>query len=211
MSNNKKNINQEKVNKNNYLKKLCSFAFIFLFISIICCCTQIANKERFLNKNGTFEILEGAYGMAAVPLNENEIFLATVHDGKKVLPAQIYNIKEKKFKSLNSFINQERSLENAINLDDGRILIFGGTEEDSEKSAEIYNIKTNKFEKISDTNFPHNSVGVNLVKLKDGRVFIISEDRAEIFNPKTNKFDIAGKETKYYQKSIRKCYCSRKY
>jgi|GEM_PF-2525510 len=173
----------------------CMLCILLLFISIFCCaCTN----------NGSFHVLENAYGYSAVPLNENEIFLAAEYDKKKLLPAQIYNIKKRKFKSLNSYLNVPRFSYNAVNLEDGRILIFGGIEENGyeSKAAEIYNIETNVFTKIMDSNFPNHCTVTNHAKLKDGRFFIITEGRAEIFDPKTNQFTIAGKITDYYQKSV---------
>jgi hypothetical protein len=228
---NQQNIEQENIINKNLLKKffiIILFLGIILFVLTSCISRngkfEVLRNRKFkvlknayemaavplniltscISQNGKFEVLRNAYGMAAVPLNENEIFLATGHSGKKLLPAQIYNIKERKFKFLNSFINIERYLENAINLDDGRILIFGGIGNDGShlKSAEIYNISTNTFERINDTNFPHNSSFTRFVKLIDGRVFIILKSQAEIFDPKTNKFSIAGEQIEYYHKPV---------
>ena len=187
---------------------------IILIISFIFIINVILFVKFFLEKQevGHFEYLNGSYGQTAVVLNENEILLPSAAIGNRVieqqlLSAQIYNLKQRKFKSLNVFMNIPRTGYLATLLDDGRVLIWGGTRSRTKKpgveqNAEIYNTNSNKFELIGRTNFKHDSlVNSNFIKLKDGRIFMITYDKAEIFDPKTNKFSFAGTPKKYYQKS----------
>ena len=88
--------------------------------------------------NGKFEYLKGSYGRTAVVLNENEIFLPShykevlnsktgLHD-QIPIPAQIYDLKERKFKPLNIFMNIHRSMYLTVKLNDTDVLIWGGGE-----------------------------------------------------------------------------------
>lgn len=85
------------------------------------------------------------------------------------------------------------------NLNNGKILIFGGysgkTGKDAYVSkAELYNPKSNEFILLkSSPNFVYGKVA-NTSVLSDGRLFIINylnkNNKAEIFDPKTNKFSV---------------------
>lgn len=111
---------------------------------------------------------------------------------KTMVSAYTYNIKNKKIKELNSFPNIPRMSSNIVKLDSFNFLIFGGysINQAPTKTAEIYNLKTNTFKKIADSNFEH--IAPSVVKLDDNRVFIISFSKVEIFDPKTEKFEIVG-------------------
>lgn len=192
----------------------CKFLFIKLFIFFSAfVCILVIFKMCIPQNVSLFKCLNGSYGQTAVVLNTNEIFLPSEADGnsvisQKLIPAQVYDIKLKKFRSLNVYMNIPRTSYLAVLLNDGRILIWGGTrcrtkEPGVEQNAEIYNPKSNKFELIGKTIFKHETlVNSNFVKLKDGRIFMITAGQAEIFDPKTNKFYIAGKTKKYHQKTI---------
>lgn len=87
-----------------------------------------------------------------------------------------------------------RSNHAATLLQDGRVLVTGGTYKWNEfKSAEIFDPKTNKFHRISDMNQPHSRHSATL--LNDGRVLIVDtrdymalKRRNEIFDPKSEQF-----------------------
>lgn len=223
MSDDKESIEQEKVNKKSWWKKVVGFKpnlrtdlyvnFKKIFLVILAIVISM-NITYALSTDGKFEYLKNTYGAEAVPINENEIFLPCYAFGNsmhnpKIMPAQIYNIKEHKFKSLNVFMNNPRSLAFTVKLDNENILVFGGftvhakQDEYSTMIAEIYNLKTNTFREIGKTNFNHKSqVSSRFIRLKDGKLFIITGGRAEIFDPKTEKFYVAGEQTEYYEKSI---------
>ena len=170
--------------------------------------------------DGKFEYLKGSYGQTAVVLNENEIFLPSYYkevlDSKTGLhdqipiPAQIYDLKERKFKSLNIFMNIHRHMYLAVKLNDNEVLIFGGENRTkdraaySPKEAEIYNIKNNTFKLVGGTNYQYyDPIYTNVVKLKDGRIFrSTAASNFEIYDPKTMKFYKAGEEIKYYKKDF---------
>lgn len=102
----------------------------------------------------------------------------------------------------------ERYRHSAILLDDGRVYITGGVnEKEGQKSAEVYNPKMNKFERVSDLHIAKKEP--TLLKLKDGKVFIFGENlttdyknrasSAEIYDPKTNKYELLSGFNKYRQ------------
>ncbi|OGH95797.1 MAG: hypothetical protein A2039_07240 [Candidatus Melainabacteria bacterium GWA2_34_9] len=81
-----------------------------------------------------------------------------------------------------------RAGHSTIPLKDGRVLILGDVSSSNVvKIAEIFDPKTNKFYRISDTNFSHRSP--KLFMMQNGKVLIIDFSGIEIFNPKTSKFE----------------------
>ena len=213
---NKQNIEQETENKS-WWKKLFGLTRIYgliLAVFVFMCSTNISYAN-----DGKFKYLKGSYGQTAVALNENEIFLPSYYDWKlhtktglhEAIPiqAQIYNLKEKKFKPLNVFMNIQRHQYLAIKLNENEVLIVGGKTRPKDKAArnireaEIYDINNNTFKYIGDTNYKNYSpVYDNVIKLKDGRVLLNCLSHFEIYDPKIMKFYKVGEEIKYYQKSI---------
>lgn len=207
-----------KSNKQSIWKKLSNFHIIYkltLLLFVIICNTSISYAN-----DGKFEYLKGSYGQTAVVLNENEIFLPShykevlnpktgLHDQIPV-SAQIYDLKERKFKPLNVFMNFPRSGYTAVKLNNNDVLIFGGTHRpkgkaaSEPKEAEIYDIKNNKFNIVGNINYGfYDRVYTNFVKLNDGRIFISNaSSKFEIFDPKTMEFYKVGKEIKYYKKDF---------
>ncbi len=138
-----------------------------------------------------------------IQLNKNEIFFPggwkqVNIDGKReieIIPAKIYNVEQKKFINLNSEMNIPRNSYIAIKTND-QILIIGGYKYNYERAfnkAEIYNIKTNKFEVINDSLLPNVDAGITL---KDGKIFIIKGCQAELYNPSLKTFTKVGNERK---------------
>jgi hypothetical protein len=98
------------------------------------------------------------------------------------------------FKTVGS-MSTSRSHHSAVLLQDGRVLVTGGTLGfKTLKSAEIFDPKTNKFHLITDMNVPHRYH--SSIPLKDGRILILGgmsiglndTTTVEIFDPKTEKF-----------------------
>lgn len=105
-------------------------------------------------------------------------------------------------------MNFARSHHSTILLDDGRVYITGGVSEvEGQKSAEVYNPKMNKFERVNDLHIAKKEP--TLLKLKDGKVFIFGQNSttdyknrassAEIYDPKTNKYELLSGFNKYRQ------------
>ena len=217
--------NKEKINNKSSLRKLLglnkTYGLYKLNVVIVISIFIFTVFQNICYANdGKFEYLKGSYGATAVVLNENEIFLPSYY--KEILNlktglndqipicAQIYNLKERKFKSLNIFMNIHRSRYLAVKLNDNEVLIFGGENRSNvrasyaPKEAEIYDIKNNTFKIVGNINYSgYNPVYTTPLKLKDGRIFISNPNsNFEIYDPKTEKFYKAGEEIKYYKKDF---------
>jgi len=175
------------------------------------------NSVDAIGKGGNFVNLHFKLDYFAEPvkLNDNEIFFAGNWDGvdwRPVLGAQKYDIKQKKLIDLKSKMIVPRDSYGAIKYDDNHILIVGGehgcTQRECQNDsynymAEIYDIKANKFTRISDTNLPY-SCDVQTLLLEDGRVLIYGygagsvNEHYEVFDPKTNTFKKIVKNDKYF-------------
>jgi len=109
--------------------------------------------------------------------------------------AEIYNPKTHKSQYVGK-LNIRRSDHKAILLDDGRVLIVGGSTPGVYsylKQAEIYDPKTQKFKLVKDeSKTDKNNGNPYLIKLNDGRIFLLGRKQAEIFNPKTEEFTLIG-------------------
>ena len=195
-------------------KGVCVIVLILVLFST---CGFFNNKGRFITLN-----LTSPDGNQPVKINNNEVFFAGglvgmgYHDP---IPAKIYNINTKKIIQLGVTMNYPRSSYGAIKYNDNNILIVGGfcaynkygKDLDCSKMAEIYDIKENKFTRISDTNLSYQSY-INTILLKDGRVFIYSNGMFEIFDPKNKSFSIISKVKKnFYKSTSGKAICINKY
>ena len=170
-------------------KGLCVIVLILVLFST---CGFFNNKGRFITLN-----LTSPDGNQPVKINNNEVFFAGGWSGNhtQVYPAKIYKVKEKKLISLGVTMNYPRSNYGAIKYDNEHILVVGGfcisddgkSTKDCSHIAEIYNIKHNRFTRISDTNLSYR-YDVQPILLQDGRVFVYSRNQFEIFDPEQNKF-----------------------
>ena len=117
----------------------------------------------------------------------------------------------------------------SIALPEDRVLVLGGDNrrntkelrQTDDRNAEIYDVKTNKFRVIGNSNFEYTRFSKYL-KLSSGKILILGTSRAEIFDPKTEKFEIPGelmyrmhnvgaassKKEKYYYNLPGCCYAS---
>ena len=140
-----------------------------------------------------------------IALNENEIFYPgggynIARDSYDT--AKIYNVKKQKLIDTGQVMNVVRHSYGTLKYDDNNILIVGGfcnakhhPSRGCERVAEIYNIKDNKFTRISDTNLSY--INPQMSRLKNGKVFILSNIQFELFDPLTNKFSVPAKRGKY--------------
>lgn len=175
--------------------------FIFVFTTIVLTGEYSQAHDKFIKLNFTDDD-----GGKPVALNENEIFLpggSYNKNTKSFNTAKIYNIQESKLIDTNVIMNVPRNSYGAIKYDNNHILIAGGFCSDKNKNlyscsqtAEIYNVKENKFTKISDTNLKYKT-NVHTILLDEGKVFILSGCHFEIFNPVNNKFSVIADRGKY--------------
>lgn len=138
-----------------------------------------ANAELFDPKTEQFKLIDGMnYPRAkatATLLKNGRVIIVGGESGKYSIPvccAEIYNPKTNKFE-IGSTLNVPRFDHNAILLNDGNVLIVGGMDNKERfYSAELYDVKSNKFIKLKNNMF-RMRVSPQVVKLKDGNVLII--------------------------------------
>ena len=169
-------------------------------------------------------------------IGDNKLFFAGDYKEKKsnkpekITCASVYDMKKQKNIPLNACMNIPRSMYISIALPEDRVLVLGGynTENTKElwrtngRNAEIYDIKTNKFRVIGNSNFEHR-YSSEYLKLSSGKILILGNaSQVEIFDPKTEKFEIPGelmyemhnvgaassKKEKYYYNLPGCCYAS---
>ncbi len=169
-----------------YKKFLCSILFLIFFsINFQQSYAYDFKKDYFEKINLKVDVTN----TTPIKLNDNELFFP----GNYFDPhAKILNIKEKKLIDKKVSMNIPRNGYLSVLLDDGTVLIVGGTIDGKATNiAEIYNPQTNTFIKINNSNFNYYSFD-NIVKLKDGRVLLLGICTAEIYNPKRKIFTLAG-------------------
>ena len=107
--------NKEKINNKSSLRKLLGLnktygLYKLNVVIVISIFIFTVFQNIYYANDGKFEYLKGSYGRTAVVLNENEIFLPSyykqvfnlktgLHD-QIPIPAQIYDLKERKFKCI---------------------------------------------------------------------------------------------------------------
>ncbi|MFZ1701075.1 MAG: kelch repeat-containing protein [Pyrinomonadaceae bacterium] len=131
-------------------------------------------------------------------LSDGRVLITGGHKGRRAsvtiyYSAEIYDPVEKTFTSAGN-LRTKRHKHEAILLDDGRVLVVGGSDErDSAgayRNAEFYDPRTNTFKPIEQTMIQARyKLQGAVVKLKDGKILIAGgSDQAEVFDPATNTF-----------------------
>lgn len=139
-------------------------------------------------------------------IGDNKLFFAGDYKEKKsnkpekITCASVYDMKKQKNIPLNACMNIPRSMYISIALPEDRVLVLGGVNtkntkelwQTNRRNAEIYDIKTNKFRVIGNSNFEHR-YSSEYLKLSSGKILILGNaSQVEIFDPKTEKFEIPG-------------------
>lgn len=73
----------------------------------------------------------------------------------------------------------------SILLDNGNVLLIGGSNQKAAKSAEIYLSEKQQFKSLPDTNFSH---AKSFLVKKANKIFIIDQNPIEVFDENTNQF-----------------------
>ena len=148
-------------------------------------------------------------------IGDNKLFFAGDYKEKKsnkpekITCASVYDMKKQKNIPLNSCMNIPRSMYVSIALPEDRVLVLGGDNRRNTKelrqtdsrNAEIYDVRTNKFRVIGNSNFEHRYFSEYL-KLSSGKILILGNaSQVEIFDPKTEKFEIPG-ELMYKMRNV---------
>ncbi|MDQ3063327.1 MAG: hypothetical protein M3R14_10800 [Acidobacteriota bacterium] len=134
-------------------------------------------------------------------LKDGNVLITGGHQGRRsaitiYASAEIYNPTNVTF-TATANLTVKRHKHDATLLNDGTVLIVGGSDERDSKGAytttEIYNPKTKTFTKIGDMNLSRYKLQGTTILLKNGEILIAGgANRAEIFNPTTRTFDVAA-------------------
>jgi N-acetylneuraminic acid mutarotase len=117
-----------------------------------------------------------------------------VSKGQVVSDAEIFDLQTKEFIKVPSHMNAVRYKHDSVLLADGKVLIFGGSDEKDgsgkRRSAEIFDPVKQTFTPTRDMNFPRFKISETATLLKDGRVLIAGgNEQAEIYDPQRNSFE----------------------
>jgi len=137
----------------------------------------------------------------ATLLKDGNVLITGGHQGRRSAitiysSAEIYNPTNGTF-TATANLTMKRHKHDATLLDDGTVLIVGGSDERDSRgaytTAEIYNPKTKTFAKIGEMNLSRYKLQGTTVLLKNGKILIAGgAAQAEIFNPATKTFDVAA-------------------
>ncbi len=137
----------------------------------------------------------------ATLLKDGNVLITGGHQGRRsaitiYASAEIYNPTNGTF-TATANLTVKRHKHDATLLNDGTVLIVGGSDERDSRGAytttEIYNPKTKTFAKIGEMNLSRYKLQGTTVLLKNGKILIAGgANQAEIFNPTTKTFDVAA-------------------
>jgi hypothetical protein len=133
----------------------------------------------------------------ATLLKDGTVLVTGGHRGRRsaitiYASAEIYDPGSGRFTYTASLLTK-RHKHDAVLLEDGRVLVAGGTDERDEngqyKSAEVYHPDTGQFSQVSDMEANRYKFQGTSVLLKNGRVLMMGgADITEMFDPATNTF-----------------------
>lgn len=153
----------------------------------------IGGNTNYLGSPEIYDVASNSW--TSVPAsNTSWIFwhsLATLPDGKVLMTggsrqsgqantAEVYDLNTNSW-SIVASMNHERWNHASVTLDDGRVLVIGGTSAASDPS-EIYNPATNSWMDVAPLGVPPTNK-YSAVKLKDGRVLALAGSRVLIYDP----------------------------
>ena len=167
--------------------------------------TFLADAEIYDSASNTFSktgnMTTARESHTATLLKDGNVLITGGHQGRRsaitiYASAEIYNPSSRTFTATANLIVKRHKHDAAL-LDDGQVLIVGGSDERDSRGAynsvEIYNPKTKIFEKIGEMNLSRYKLQRTTVLLKNGKILIAGgANRAEIFDPATKTFEVAA-------------------
>lgn len=156
-----------------------------------------------------FHLVDKDFGFNPVLMNDYKIYDMGGWDNlkKKMTPVKIYDLKTKKKIVTNVVMSFPKYGYQCVKLNNSEILVFGGLGHPKDRTiykAEIFNINSEKFTPVGNTNFEHSACDV--IRFDNGYILIVDAIKnIEIFNPVTKTFQIVGKESRKLLNGIRTC------
>jgi hypothetical protein len=134
-------------------------------------------------------------------LNDGRVLITGGHKGRRAAitiyrSAEMYDPKLKTFSPVGD-LTTKRHKHEAVVLDDGRVLVIGGSDEQdgagAYRNCEVYDPQTKTFRSVTQTMVKSRyKLQGSVVRLPDGKILIGGgSDQAEIFDPKTSTFQLA--------------------
>ena len=167
--------------------------------------TFLADAEIYDPASNTFtktgNMTAARESHTAALLKDGNVLITGGHQGRRTTitiyaSAEIYDPANGTF-TATANLTIKRHKHDAALLDDGTVLIVGGSDERDSRGAytttEIYNPKTKTFAKIGDMNLSRYKLQGTTILLRNGKVLIAGgAAKAEVFNPATGTFDVAA-------------------
>ena len=167
--------------------------------------TFLADAEIYDPSSGTFsktgKMSAERESHTATLLKDGQVLITGGHRGRRSAieiyqSAEIYDPAKGTFSAAGN-LTVKRHKHDAVLLDDGRILIVGGSDERDSRGAytsvEIYDPKTKSFAAIGDMNLSRYKLQGTTILLGNGKILIAGgADKAEIFDPANNSFRVAA-------------------
>ncbi len=167
--------------------------------------TFLADAELYDPSSNTFtatgSMTTARESHTATLLKDGNVLITGGHRGRRAAitiyaSAEIYNPLNGTF-TATADLTVKRHKHDATRLDDGTVLIVGGSDERNLRgaynSAEIYDPKTKTFAKLGAMNLSRYKLQGTTVLLKNGKILVAGgANRAEIFNPATGIFEVTA-------------------
>lgn len=166
--------------------------------------TFLDSAEIFDSRTGKFsavgKMTAARESHTATRLKDGRILITGGHQGRRA-QMRIYAGTEIFDPSKNEFtkgadLTIKRHKHDAVLLENGKVLIVGGSDERDSRGAyqttELFDPAENRFTKNADMNLSRYKLNGTAILLKDGKILIAGgANRAEIFNPSKNSFALA--------------------
>lgn len=167
--------------------------------------TFLADAEIYDPASNTFtktqNMTTARESHTATLLKDGNVLITGGHQGRRsaitiYASAEIYNPTNGTF-TATANLTVKRHKHDATLLNDGTVLIVGGSDERDSRGAytttEIYNPKTKTFAKIGEMNLSRYKLQGTTVLLNNGKILIAGgAAQAEIFNQTTKTFEVAA-------------------